>query len=130
MRLGHGVVLLGMGLGSGQVMADFVGDTKAGLEVRNFYFSRDFRNPEATQSKREEWAQGFVLKVQSGYTEGTVGFGLDALGLLGLKLDSSADRAGTGLLPRNTDRRAVDDFSTFAPTARYAWATANCASVR
>ncbi|OLS61338.1 Porin-like protein NicP precursor [Pseudomonas putida] len=118
MRLGHGVVLLGMGLGSGQVMADFVGDTKAGLEVRNFYFSRDFRNPEATQSKREEWAQGFVLKVQSGYTEGTVGFGLDALGLLGLKLDSSADRAGTGLLPRNTDRRAVDDFSTFAPTAK------------
>ncbi|WP_256721161.1 OprD family porin [Pseudomonas putida] len=99
-------------------MADFVGDTKAGLEVRNFYFSRDFRNPEATQSKREEWAQGFVLKVQSGYTEGTVGFGLDALGLLGLKLDSSADRAGTGLLPRNTDRRAVDDFSTFAPTAK------------
>ena len=118
MRLGHGVVLLGVGLGSGQVMADFVGDTKAGLEVRNFYFSRDFRNPEATQSKREEWAQGFVLKVQSGYTEGTVGFGLDALGLLGLKLDSSADRAGTGLLPRNADRRAADDFSTFAPTAK------------
>lgn len=118
MRLGHGVVVLGVGLGSGQVMADFVGDTKAGLEVRNFYFSRDFRSHEATQSKREEWAQGFVLKVQSGYTEGTLGFGLDALGLLGLKLDSSPDRAGTGLLPRNADRRAADVFSTFAPTAK------------
>lgn len=118
MRLGHGVALLGAGLASGPVMADFVGDTKAGLEVRNFYFSRDFRNPEAAQSKREEWAQGFVVKVQSGYTEGTLGFGLDALGLLGLKLDSSADRAGTGLLPRSADRRAADDFSTFVPTAK------------
>ncbi|MHA6196955.1 OprD family porin [Pseudomonas wadenswilerensis] len=116
MRLGYSVALLG--LGAGPAMADFVGDTKAGLEIRNFYFSRDFRNAEATQSKREEWAQGFVFKVQSGYTEGTVGFGLDALGLLGLKLDSSPDRSGTGLLPRNTGLRAADDFSTFAPTAK------------
>jgi len=112
------MVVLGVSLASGPVLADFVGDTKAGLEIRNFYFSRDFRNDEASQSKREEWAQGFVLKVQSGFTEGTLGFGLDAIGLLGLKLDSSADRAGTGLLPRNADRRAADDFSTFAPTAK------------
>jgi len=82
--------------------AAFVEDTKAGLELRNFYFNRDFRQDNLTsanQSKQEEWAQGFILRVESGYTEGTVGFGVDALGLLGVKLYSSEDTAGSGLMP-------------------------------
>ena len=79
--------------------AAFIEDTKAGLELRNFYFNRDWRQDGAGQSKADEWAQGFLLRVESGYTEGTVGFGVDALGLLGVKLDSSPDRTGTGLLP-------------------------------
>lgn len=79
--------------------ADFLGDAKATLELRNFYMNRDLRDPGVAQSKREEWAQGFILKAESGFTEGTVGFGLDAYAGLGLKLDSSDERAGTGLLP-------------------------------
>ena len=79
--------------------ADFIGDSKATLELRNFYMNRDLRDPGVAQSKREEWAQGFILKAESGFTEGTVGFGLDAYAGLGLKLDSSDERAGTGLLP-------------------------------
>lgn len=98
--------------------ADFVDDAKATLEVRNFYFSRDFRSDGAAQSKREEWAHGFVLRAASGYTEGTLGLGLEAIAMLGMKLDSSPDRTGTGLLPRHDDGRAADDFSTFAPTAK------------
>ena len=68
-------------LGLSQVaFADLVGDTKVSLEARNFYFNRDFRE-DAGQSKSEEWAQGFILRMNSGFTEGTVGFGADAIGM-------------------------------------------------
>ncbi|MCQ4307916.1 OprD family porin, partial [Pseudomonas stutzeri] len=62
--------------------AAFFDDSKAAVELRNFYMNRDFRGSEATQAKAEEWAQGFILKFESGYTEGPIGFGVDALGLL------------------------------------------------
>jgi hypothetical protein len=92
--------------------ADFIEDSSASLETRNMYFNRDFRDgTSAQQSKRDEWAQGFVLRVESGYTAGTVGFGLDAIGMLGLKLDSSPDRTGTGLLPTHDDGRATGEYS-------------------
>lgn len=82
--------------------AAFIEDSKAGLELRNFYMNRDFRHDTATQSKAEEWAQGFLLRYESGFTEGTVGVGIDAYGFSGFKLDSGGGTAGTGLLlPKN-----------------------------
>jgi len=93
----------------------FIADSTATLTARNYYFSRDFRDvPAAAQSKQEEWAQGFILNFKSGYTPGPVGFGVDAIGLLGIKLDGSADRAGalgTGLMPRHTDGEPADEYS-------------------
>ncbi|WP_141766173.1 OprD family outer membrane porin, partial [Pseudomonas sp. HMSC75E02] len=85
----------------------------ATLQARNYYFSRDYSDivGASRQSKAEEWAQGFILDFRSGYTAGPVGFGVDAIGLLGLKLDSSPDRANTGLLPVDGDDRAPDDYS-------------------
>ena len=82
--------------------ADFVADSKAALELKNYYFNRDYRESSG-QYKRAEWAQGFILNLKSGFTEGTVGFGLDAVGMLGIKLDSSPDRSGTGLLSRYSE---------------------------
>lgn len=91
----------------------FIEDTSATLQARNYYFSRDYSDIVGPnqQSKAEEWAQGFILNVKSGYTPGTVGFGVDAIGLLGLKLDSSPDRVNTGLLPVTDQGRAADDYS-------------------
>lgn len=97
--------------------ADFIDDSSASLETRNIYLNRDFREGTG-QSKREEWAQGFILDLQSGYTEGTVGFGVDALGLLGIKLDSSPDRTGTDLLPVHDDGRAADEYSHLGLTGK------------
>jgi len=99
--------------------AAFVEDTKAGLELRNFYMNSDNRSvPSSSQSKSEEWAQGFLLRAESGYTEGTVGFGVDALGLLGVKLDSGRGRTGTGLLPTDNDGSAPDEYSELGLTAK------------
>lgn len=102
----------------GPASAAFVDDSKASIELRNFYMNRDFRNQDATQSKAEEWAQGFLLKIESGYTEGPVGFGVDALGLLGVKLDSSAGRSGTGILQRDSSGNPEDDYATAGLTAK------------
>ncbi|MGV8844752.1 MAG: OprD family porin [Pseudomonas sp.] len=91
----------------------FIDDTTATLQLRNYYFSRDYSDIGGPnqQSKTEEWAQGFILNVKSGYTPGPVGFGVDAVGLLGIKLDSSRDRINSGLLPVHDDGRAADDYS-------------------
>ncbi|MCG4454896.1 OprD family porin [Pseudomonas sp. MMS21-TM103] len=112
------VLCISLGVTAPAAFADFIDDASGSLEMRNFYFSRDYRDSTAKQSKREEWAQGFTLRLQSGFTEGTVGFGLDAIGMLGLKLDSSPDHTGSGLLPRGSDRRAEDNYSKAALTAK------------
>ncbi|WP_410480179.1 OprD family porin [Pseudomonas sp. DCA-1] len=99
--------------------AAFFEDSTATFETRNMYFNRDFRDgTSAQQSKRDEWAQGFMLNFESGYTDGTVGFGLDALGMLGIKLDSSPDRANSGLLPTHDDGKAADEYSKLGLTGK------------
>jgi len=95
--------------------AEFIKDSKATLEARNFYFNRDFRqssNPTPSQAKSEEWAQGFILRAESGYTEGTVGFGLDAIGMLGFKLDSGDGTAGSNLLTPDKSSNGSQDYSS------------------
>jgi len=102
-------------LSTGAMAAEkgFIEDTTATLQARNYYFSRDYSDIVGAnqQSKAEEWAQGFILNVKSGYTQGTVGFGVDVIGLLGLKLDSAPDRTNTGLLPVQGDGHAADNYS-------------------
>nr|WP_223537245.1 OprD family porin [Pseudomonas sp. GL-B-16] len=97
--------------------ADFLTDSKAQLQLKNFYFSRDFRDGYPSQSRRAEWAQGFQLNLKSGYTQGPVGFGVDAVGMLGVKLDSSPARAGTGILTRG-EHGAGDNYSKLLVTAK------------
>lgn len=90
----------------------FIEDSKLNVKTRMLYFSRDFRNnPAGTQSRREETGLGFLGTFESGFTQGTVGVGVDAIGMLGLKLDSGKGRAGTGLFPTGSDGRSQDDYS-------------------
>ncbi|KTC21249.1 porin [Pseudomonas marginalis ICMP 9505] len=90
----------------------FIEDSTASILTRTLYFSRDFRNnAPGTQSRREETGLGFHGLFSSGYTQGTIGVGFDAIGLLGLKLDSGKGRTGTGLFPNGSDGRAQDEYS-------------------
>ncbi|MFH6568338.1 OprD family porin [Pseudomonas kulmbachensis] len=95
----------------------FIEDAKASVQMRNFYFNRDFRDSGAARAKSEEWAQGFLLNAQSGYTQGTVGVGVDIIGRLGVKLDSGGGRAGSLLLP-NDDNGSADDFSSLGAAVK------------
>ncbi|EJL03337.1 MULTISPECIES: OprD family porin [Pseudomonas] len=104
----------------------FIDDSKLKLQLRNVYFNENFRDEHGmsaraartAKSERTEWAQGFLLDYQSGFTPGTVGLGVDALGLLGVKLDSGRGRSGTGLLPVQDDGRAADEFASAGMTAK------------
>ena len=109
--------------------AGFIEDSKATLKLRNFYINNDNRDSgtkaAGAQSKTEEWGQGFQLDFTSGFTQGTVGFGIDAIGLLGVKLDSSAGKHGNptganygGSVFPSDGNHAVDDFSSLGLTAK------------
>ena len=107
--------------------ADFIEDSHATLQTQNIYLNRDFREGTG-QSKREEWSQGFLLNIESGFTEGTVGFGLDAMGMLGIKLDSGGGRTGTDLLPVHDDGSTPDEFSRLGLTAKAKSPKPSCAT--
>jgi hypothetical protein len=95
----------------------FIEDATANVQMRNFYFNRDFRDSGAAKAKSEEWAQGFLLNAKSGYTQGTVGVGVDLIGRLGVKLDSGGGRAGSLLLPADGNGSA-DDFSSLGAAVK------------
>lgn len=96
----------------------FLEDSKASLSMRTVYFNGDNRDGAAAPSKTEETAQGFVLRYESGFTQGTVGFGIDAQALLGITLDSGAGRhLGSGMIPSDGDS-AASSWSSFGPTAK------------
>ena len=100
--------------------ADFIKDSKATLSMRNFYFNNDYREQTPSAgSKLAEWGQGFVLDYKSGFTDGTVGFGLDAQALLGLTLDSGSGRhQGSTMIPSESNGDAVDQWSHAGVTAK------------
>ncbi|WP_353742462.1 OprD family porin [Pseudomonas fluorescens] len=102
-----------------QAHADFLSDSKANLGLKNFYFDNDNRDGTAAPSKTEEWAQGFMLDYKSGYTDGQLGFGFDALGLLGVTLDSGKGRhVGSSMIPSDSDNNAVDEWSRLGLTGK------------
>lgn len=70
----------------------FVEDAQVNLNLRNFYFNRNFTNPTKAQGKAEEWTQSFILDAKSGFTQGTIGVGLDVLGMYSVKLDGAVVR--------------------------------------
>ncbi|WP_325984831.1 OprD family porin [Pseudomonas protegens] len=117
------LALLGLSLLPGPLWAaGFIDDSHGTLTLRNYYLDRDYKDDGAKTAARE-WAQGFIMNMESGFTEGSVGFGLDVRGLLGVKLDSSPDRSGTELLPVSaSDKRAADEYSRLAPTAKLRFA--------
>ena len=63
---------------SQNALAAFVEDSKVNLNLRNFYLNNDVRNESTAALK--DWGQAGALDYRSGFTEGTLGFGVDLLG--------------------------------------------------
>ncbi|HEY8330893.1 MAG TPA: OprD family porin [Pseudomonas sp.] len=109
---------------SGAAQAAFLEDSKASLALRNFYYDRNDKNTADNRNEASEWGQGFIFNYQSGFTEGTVGFGVDAVGLLGVRLDGGGDGDRTDqrkpgqLFPTESNGKAVHEYSKAGLTAK------------
>ncbi|MBV4471704.1 OprD family porin [Pseudomonas siliginis] len=104
------LAIAGLALPASAEEGGFVEGAKVNLNLRNFYINRNFTNPTKAQGKAEEWTQSFILDAKSGFTQGTVGFGMDVLGLYSIKLDGGKGTGGTQLLPLDHDGRPADNF--------------------
>jgi imipenem/basic amino acid-specific outer membrane pore len=81
----------------------FVEDAKLTETLKNYYFNRDNKNGGHDQ---KDWTQGFLGNFTSGYTQGTVGVGIDAFGYLALKLDGGDGTSGSGNMSRSDTIKA------------------------
>ncbi|NWB47264.1 OprD family porin [Pseudomonas gingeri] len=79
----------------------FVEGAKASVLLENYYFNRT-KQPLGSNDQKD-WSQGFLGKLSSGYTQGTVGVGVDVFGDAGFKLDGTDDHTGTGNLSHGAD---------------------------
>lgn len=86
----------------------FIEDANLDLLLRNAYFNRDYKD---NTNDAKTWGQGFIATFESGFTQGTVGFGVDAFGLLGVKLDSGRGRNYRAFFDTYDDGHPVDELS-------------------
>ncbi|WP_165667106.1 OprD family porin [Metapseudomonas otitidis] len=69
----------------------FVEDSHLDVLLRNAYMNRDYKHH---NKDKMEWGQGVIGTFTSGFNQGTVGVGVDAFGLYGLRLDGGKGRVG------------------------------------
>ncbi|NNB43120.1 OprD family porin [Pseudomonas chlororaphis] len=101
--------------------AGLLEDSSLKLTSRNFYFNRDFRSDLGPTSLREEWAQGFILDLRSGYTQGVLGVGVDAFGMLGLRLDGSRRRSPVMLIPTDSHGNPEQQWAEAGGALKLRW---------
>lgn len=92
---------------------------------RNYYFNRDHRNDQSSATGNgysEAWAHAIISKFESGFTQGTVGVGVDAFAMIGLKLDTGDGRNGGrssfDVLPVNSKGEARDEYTKVGGAAK------------
>ncbi|NHX00338.1 MULTISPECIES: OprD family porin [Pseudomonas] len=93
------LIALGM-LSATSAMADgqaeskgFVEDSSLKVLLRNAYINRDYKDG---NEDKAEWGQAAIGTFSSGFTQGTIGVGVDAFGLYALRLDGGKGRSGAG----------------------------------
>lgn len=96
----------------------FIEGSTLNILSRTFYMNRDNRKGQSASTGNgysEVAAQGFIGKFESGFTEGTVGVGLDAFVFSGFKLDTGGGRNGRqssiDVLAIDNDGDAKDEYS-------------------
>ncbi|EJN32303.1 MULTISPECIES: OprD family porin [unclassified Pseudomonas] len=93
------LIALGM-LSATQAMANdqaeskgFQEDSSLKVLLRNAYINRDYKDG---NDDKAEWGQAAIGTFSSGFTQGTIGVGVDAFGLYALRLDGGKGRSGAG----------------------------------
>ena len=105
--------------------AGFLDDSKATLSSRTLYFEQDPRENPSARAKAQDQrqtAQGFLFNFISGYTPGTVGFGLDVQGMYGINLSGGIDNrlptTANTVSPTSSDGSPVADWARAGANAK------------
>ncbi|MEE1887079.1 MULTISPECIES: OprD family porin [Pseudomonas] len=102
--------------------AGFVEDSKLSLSSRTMYFNNDNREAPGSKPRPDvrESGQGFKLDYISGFTEGTVGFGVDAQALWGIHLDGGKGyhQNGSSFFPSDSDGSAEKQWARLGANAK------------
>jgi len=86
----------------------FVEDADLSLLLRTTYFNRDYKDG---APDRRSLGQGFITKFESGFTQGTIGVGVDAWGILGVRLDGGRGVNYTAMFELDSEGRPERDLS-------------------
>ncbi len=86
----------------------FVEDASLDLLLRNTYFNRDYKDG---APDRRSWGQGFITTFESGFTQGTIGVGVDAYGILGVRLDGGRGHTYAAMFDRDSNGDPERDLS-------------------
>ncbi|MBD1552866.1 OprD family porin [Pseudomonas typographi] len=92
----------------------FVEDSSLNLLLRNYYWNQDNKNG---GRDAKSWTQGIQGVYSSGFTQGTIGVGVDAFAYFTGKLDSN--NGSTGNLPIGADGDTDDTFSKAGAAAKF-----------
>ncbi|VVO97729.1 OprD family porin [Pseudomonas fluorescens] len=97
--------------------AGFIEDSKFSVSSRTMYFNNDNRDGGADQ---KESAQGFKFDYLSGFTPGTIGFGIDAQAMVGIHLDGGKGHHpdNNSFVPSDSDGSAVNEWSRGAANVK------------
>lgn len=104
-------------LAAHNVMADqseskgFVEESSMKISARTLYFDRDWHNRDSANNYSRDTGEGLVARYSSGFTQGQVGFGLDAFALAGIKFDGDNTNNASASYPRDSDGDTEDNFS-------------------
>ncbi|MGY2198391.1 OprD family outer membrane porin [Pseudomonas gingeri] len=100
--------------------AGFIEDSTAAVSSRTYYLRSD--NPNAPGVDQDEVTQGFKLDYLSGFTEGTVGFGLDVQAMQAYNLSGGIQHSNANtqnsFAPVDSDGSPVDSWSRLAGNAK------------
>lgn len=103
----------------------FIEDSSLTVLNRNYYFNREHRNGESSPTGNgysEAWANAIITKFESGFTQGTIGVGVDAFAMIGIKLDTGGGRNGGrssfDVLPVNSNGEARDEYTKVGGAAK------------
>ena len=111
----------------------FIEDSSLTVLNRNYYFNREHRNGESSPTGNgysEAWANAIITKFESGFTQGTIGVGVDAFAMIGIKLDTGGGRNGGrssfDVLPVNSNGEARDEYTKVGGAANWAGISVRC----
>ena len=97
----------------------FVEDAEGTVLFRTGYINRDKKAPDVKDQSSA--AQSAIVKLESGFTKGVVGFGINAVGDASFKLGNNKN-AGNGMIPRETGLNSDGELAKGAGDTYDHWA--------